>query len=252
MDLGHTQPTQPATEIDPSPPVTYTAKQGMPWVSLKHFPPTHMSSAGDADGCGDGCGDDFGCCVCVCEAGVKFWWWLSSRVQQFGYIPLDIWLLKPQPTNWIYSYFTHAVSETHCIKTVSVDDWFNVHLMRYTSVKIQTEKHHLSLRLSEQRPGSFVIPHVGHPIHLGKFDFFHQLCIWLKFQIISLYLRVTIVPLSPFLGGYFIHRRDVPMSRLPTKRFTHRSQRLNVPKADDGGGFTAGRGLRLVEVGGDV
>ena len=153
------------------------------------------------------------------------------------------------------SYFTHAVSETHCIKTVSVDDWFNVHLMRYTSVKIQTEKHHLSLRLSEQRPGSFVIPHVGHPIHLGKFDFFHQLCIWLKFQIISLYLGVTIVPLSPFLGGYFIPRRDVPMSRLPTKRFTHRSQRLNVPKADDGGGFTAdcGRGLQgvsHVEVGG--
>jgi len=39
------------------------------------------------------------------------------------------------------------------------------------------------------------------------------------------------------------------LSRLPTKRFTHRSQRLNVPKADDCGGFTAdaGRGL---EVGG--
>ncbi len=46
-------------ELDPSPPATYTAKQGMPWVSLKH-PPAHRISASD-----DGCGCvGFGCCVC--------------------------------------------------------------------------------------------------------------------------------------------------------------------------------------------
>lgn len=69
-------PNHPSSHgwIDPSPPATYTAKQGMPWVSLKHLPPTHMSSAGDSDGCGDGCGDGFGCCVCVCKGKEEMDW----------------------------------------------------------------------------------------------------------------------------------------------------------------------------------